>query len=195
MKYYYDIIQNTDEWHEMRKGKITASSCSDLLMKKTNKGYMTLVKRVAYERVTGRLAHTWGGNYYTQRGHDLEPLAIEAFELETFTNIERVGFIGNDTVGCSLDGLISTDGLLEVKCLEWSAHMDLLELQTPSAYNPQMQFQLLVSGREYNILYAYHPGLKPVQIRVEKDVEFFENIKQRLVEIEDDITNKIKQMR
>ena len=80
MKHYYDIIQGTDEWLQIRCGRITATSCSELIMeKKSNKGYQDLIKRIAYERHTGELAESWGGNKHTERGKELEPIAREAF--------------------------------------------------------------------------------------------------------------------
>jgi len=196
MKYHYDIIQGTDEWHRLRCGIITAISCPALIMeKKTNKGYQDLVKRIAYERHTGELAESWGGNKWTERGKEFEPLAREAFEFETFQKVTEVGFIGNDKIGCSPDGLIGENGMIEIKCLGWSAHMDLLKsMKVPTDYYNQMQFQLYVSGREYNIFYAWypHPKIKCLKINITPDLLLFKRIEKALSDIEGDIKNAIK---
>jgi len=197
MKYYYDIIQNTPEWEEIKREKISASVCSNLLLAKTNKGYKELVKRIAYERHTGKKAYQkFQGNYYTNRGHEFEPEARHSYELETFQKVDLIGFIGNDTCGCSPDGLINDDGLIQIKCLEWSAHLDLLETgKIDTSHLNQMQFELFISKREYNVFYAYHPGLTSFQKIIKKDPMKQSEIKTRLAEIEIDIKQKIENIK
>ena len=58
MKYpffHFDIEQNTDEWNEMRLGKITASAASCLLVGKEDElsvGALTYALEKAAERIT-----------------------------------------------------------------------------------------------------------------------------------------------
>ena len=67
------------------------------------------------------------GNYYTQRGQALEPLAITEYERIVKRYIARPGFVTNSVypnAGYSPDGI---DGktLLEVKCLNGERHENL----------------------------------------------------------------------
>ena len=133
-------------------------------------GYRNLIKRIAYERLYGEAPESWGGNQWTERGHELEPLAIQQWELDNFRKIHRVGFIEKDDwVGCSPDGLIEPKKMIQVKCKIPNTHIDLITTRIiPSDIVKQMQFELFVAERDTNIFYSWHPKLRPVEIPVDK---------------------------
>lgn len=195
----HKMKQNSEEWDAIRLGKFTASSCSDLLMDKKTKGYTNLINKVLEERFTGDPceSNSFSGNYYTDRGHQLEPVAINDFEMKTFMDVEQVGFIEVDSwVGCSPDGLIGDNGMLQIKCPIFATQREYLKIvkenkdlsdnelleKINKPYYKQMQFELMVADRDYNIFYSYHPKLKAVRLKITRDENLIKEIKERIVE-------------
>lgn len=166
----HEMEQGTQEWLNVRLGKFTASTFGDLFMAKSTKGYNNLINRVAFERLTGEQAESFS-NAWTDRGTELEPEAREAYENLTFRKVRQVGFIELDEwTGCSPDGLIGDDGLLSIKCPKFSTLMDYhLSGKIPPEYLWQMYGELLITGRKWEDFFVYHPRLKPILRRVERD--------------------------
>ena len=181
MKLYYDVIQGTDEWNALRLGKFTASCFSDLFAKETTIAYQGLINKVVYERLTGEIPESYS-NDYMARGSELESQARQAYELETFNKVKEVGFIEiSEWVGCSPDGLIGKDGLVEIKCPKWSTLIDYhLSGKIPSNYMYQMQGQLYVSERQWCDFYVWHPKFKPLLKRVDRAENIIAAIKEKL---------------
>ena len=193
----HNVEQNTPEWDALRLGKFTASSCADLLMDEKNKGYMDLIAKISEERFTGLPCESkkWQGNKFTDEGHRREPESRNDYEFTTFNKIDLVGFVELDSwVGCSPDGLIDKPGMVQLKNPIFATQKGYLELVeklkdlTPneimykldSKYYKQMQFELRVCKREWNDFYSYHPKLKPVLIKVQRDEEIIQQIKDKL---------------
>ena len=180
---FHNISQNTDEWLELRRGKFTASIFNDLFMKETTATYQNALYKVAYERMTNDVPESYT-NYDMQRGHDLQPEAQAMYELETFNKVHNGGFFTHsDFVGASPDGLIGEDGLIEIKCPKYNTMIGyLLNKKVPIEYMRQIQGQLLVTERKWCDFVAYHPKLRPLIIRVERDEEMISEIKEKLNE-------------
>jgi len=194
-----DILQNSDEWFEIKLGKFSASTCADLLMAKNTKGYLNLVNKIIEERMTGfpSESKTFTGNRFTEMGHEREPLAAEDYELRNFAELELIGVIElDDWVLCSPDRLIGDNGLYQAKCPIFNTQREYLKTQkVPGNYYKQMQFELYVSGRDYNIFNSYHPYLPAVDIRIERDEVMIAEIARRLDEAKEEVTNEIKYLK
>ena len=109
MKLRFDIEQNTDEWHDIKVGKFSASTCPELLMDKKTKGYTNLINRIIEEKITGVATEskTFTGNSFTNRGHEFEPIARNDYEIRNLQVVDIIGVIElDDWVLCSPDGLI-----------------------------------------------------------------------------------------
>ena len=167
---HHDIEQNTEEWLTLRLGKFTASTFSDLFMKKETAGYRKAIRKVAFERLTGESPESFK-NEWMDRGHELEPMAREAYELHTFNSVDNGGFFEySEWVGASPDGLIGDEGILEIKCPAPHTFIDyILSERLPSEYTYQVQGQLYVTKRKWCDFIAYHQKLPLVLIRVEPD--------------------------
>jgi len=178
---HFDIAQNSDEWMEIRRGRFTASSFADLFMSKSTAGYKKAIRKVVYERLTGESPESFKSDYM-DRGHEIEPLAREQYEINSFNTVKNGGFFELDEwVGCSPDGLIDDDGLLEIKSPAYNTFIDyLLSGQVPSEYTYQIQGQLYVTGRKWTDFVAYHPSLPIIIIRVYPDSAIIEQIKTNL---------------
>ena len=181
--YFYDIIQGTDEWFDIKRGKFGASSAAELLMTPGTAGYQKLINRIVFERVTGKSVEQYS-NDWMKRGLELEPEAISSYELLTFNKVKRIGYVALDQwVGCSPDGLLEEDSLIQVKCPAWNTQLEYYFSDTvPSNYIKQCQFEMFVTCRNYNVFYSYHPGLKPFMVKIERDETIIEQIKKKLQE-------------
>ena len=180
---HHKVEQNTDEWMELRQGKFTASSFKDLFMSKTTAGYQKAIYKVVYERLTGEQPESFS-NEYMERGHELEPLARKVYEVETFNTVEEAGFFElSEWVGASPDGLVDDDGIVEIKCPAFNTMIGyLVDPKLPSQYKHQVHGQLLVTGRKWCDFMCYHPKLKPIIIRIERDEAFIKEIEDKLNE-------------
>ena len=197
IKIYKDIVQNTDEWLNLRLGKFTASNASVLLSTRGDKGYKKLIREKVYERYTGELSDAWKGNIYTERGHEFEPEARLDYEFLTGNKLITVGFVELDEwCGCSPDAFEEPNGLVQIKCLDFDAHLEVLEADKISTkhYN-QMQFELMVTGREYNIYYGYHPKLPSFIKTVERDEKSISELKEKIEESKKLVLEKLSKLK
>ena len=171
MKYYYDVTQGSEQWHELKRGKFTASPSSKLLMGKTTQGYNDYIYKIAMERLTGKLTEGYS-NAAMKRGIDMEPMARQSYEVEYLTLVEECGFIEVDEwLGCSPDGLVDDDGMIQIKCPSYNTHIGyIVNDEVPKDYYVQMQTELYVSGRKWNDFVSFHPDLPMYVKRVLPDV-------------------------
>jgi len=175
---FHDITQNSDDWDVLRKCRFTASSFKDLFMGKSTAGYRDALYKPLFERLTGESPdHFYGA--YMERGHALEPYAIEQYEMDNFVEINNGGFWSmGDWIGASPDGLIGKDGLFEGKAPKYTTHIEyLIKKELPKIYYWQVHGQMYVTNRNWVDFYSFHPGIQPLCIRVHRD----EKIEQELV--------------
>jgi len=205
-----DIIQNTEEWLQIKLGKFSASTCDDLLMDKKTVGYSGLIQKITEERITGNPCESkkFSGNKFTDRGHEFEPIARIDYEFRNLKEVKQIGVIELDEwVLCSPDGLIDHNGLYQAKCPIFSTQKEYLKIikefenkLTPnqilykisSVYYKQMQFEFSVSGREYNVFNSYHPSLPPVDIIILRDEIMISEIQKRLSEAKKEVLKEIE---
>lgn len=164
--------QGSDEWWQTRLGIPTASRFDDLLTPKT------LKPAAARDRYRAELVAEyllgqpldWGSSQWTERGTDMEDEARRWYEMHMEIDVERVGFITTDdgTAGGSPDGLVGTQGGLEIKCLGAGAHMQRVLYDVPEHIG-QVQGGLWLTKRSWWDVLYYNPELPKRIIRVEPD--------------------------
>lgn len=140
--------QGTYAWHTLRSGRFTATDASEIHTCK--KGLETC----ALEKATFRITQVPPDFFLTpamQRGKILEPRARDAYRLATGQEVQEVGFcVYDDYVGCSPDGLVGDNGLIEIKCKTDTNHLfAVINNWIDPKHYAQMQFQMLVTGREW----------------------------------------------
>lgn len=176
----HNCEQGSPEWHEVRMGIPTASEFDKLLTPtgKPSASIKGLVYKKLAETFTGKPADGFEGNAHTERGKELEPDAIAFYEMQNGLDTVRVGFVTDDarTMGCSPDCLVGEEGLLEIKCPAPSTHVEYMLNGLDKGYYPQIQGQLLVTGRKWVDWMSYHPEMPPVIIRVERDNEYLASL-------------------
>jgi hypothetical protein len=91
------IKQGSQEWFAERAGKFTGSRFADVLARSKSSGkplkaYDDLIEQIVAERIT--LDYEDGLTARALRwGHEVEPFARNAYELETGMIVQQVGFI------------------------------------------------------------------------------------------------------
>jgi putative phage-type endonuclease len=166
-----NLEQGTPEWHDARRGLVTASVVGKLLTPTLkvadNDTSRALTTTLAAERITGFTEET-PMNSDMWRGVELEPYARDAYSKHHAPATE-VGFMVRDEGGLKLgyspDGLVGDDGLLEVKCPRAKGHLNtILADAVPPYYMAQLQAGLLVSGRDW-IDYVSYVGGMPLYVK------------------------------
>jgi putative phage-type endonuclease len=180
---YHDVIQGTDEWLELRKGKFTASEFSNLFMTKTTAGYQNTIYKLVFEKLTNESPESFT-NDWMKRGNELEAEAKEVYQFETLNKVLNGGFFElNDFVGASPDGLIGSEGLVEIKCPKYSTMINyLLKKELPNEYFWQVHGQMFVSERKYVDFMAYHPKLNPLILTIKRDEVVISQLEEKLFE-------------
>lgn len=160
-----DVIQGSPEWHELRRGKVTASRVADIIAK-TKTGPSALRANYMAELIAERLSGTPAEAFVSaamQWGTDMEPQARAAYEFRTDAQVSQVGFVLHpkiDQAGASPDGLVNDDGLIEIKCPNTATHLEtLLGQAVPAKYETQMQFQMACTGRQWCDFVSYDPRM------------------------------------
>lgn len=172
------MIQGTEEWHEARLGRVTASRIACVMMNPTTAGYQNYRAQLVCERLTGNPTESFTSPAM-QHGTDTEPQARAFYEMETGITVNEVGFIPHPKLsmsGASPDGLIGSDGGLEIKCPQPATHIkNLTGSGIDRKYVLQMQWGMACTGREWWDFVSFCPSL-PVEMqmfrqRVERDAE------------------------
>lgn len=162
--------QGTYEWHTLRSGRFTATDASEI--KTAKKGLETCALEKATFRIT-QIPPDFVSTPAMERGKILEPRARNAYRMATGQEVQEVGFcVYDDFVGCSPDGLVGDDGLIEIKCKTDKNHLfAVINNWIDPDHYAQMQFQMLVTGRKwcdyvlFNDNFAEHPlYIQTVQI-------------------------------
>ena len=176
-----ELEQGTPEWFTARLGIPTASRYKDIVTPARgdkSKSYMTYLYELLAERVTGESADGFT-NEWMQRGNELEPHARSAYEFLFEADVQQVGFVLNDakTIGASPDGLIGSDGGIEIKCPKASTAVRyMVEDKLPDIYKPQVQGNLWICEREWWDFVVYHPSMDLFVKRVYRDDTYIKKL-------------------
>jgi hypothetical protein len=194
-----DLVQRSDEWYQQRCGLITASAVGGLLTTKTlaladNDTSRGLIALAAAERITGHVDLT-AISYDMARGIGDESYAADAYS-EHIAPVIPCGFMvrtwGKHALGYSPDGLIGTDGLIEIKSRRGQKQVQtVLAGHIPAENVAQCQAGLLVSGRAWLDYVSYAAGMHLWTIRVTPDPRWFEAITAAVEAFEDAVTKAV----
>ena len=198
---WVDVLQNTDEWHELRRGVVTASNFPKIMAnygKAFGNPAKEYAQKKALERVTGEIDDSSSyRNSHMNRGNELEPIARMLYEEQTFNFVSNGGFYKDGNLGDSPDGLIGSKGVIEIKSVIANTQWKRLKSNKyDTSYQAQIQGHLLLSGREWCDFVSYCPEMNEKNrlfiYRVYPDKEYFEMLSKRLLEFEKEIVKNIE---
>ena len=158
-----NVEQGTADWLAMRCGACTSSRLNDALAKlkdpkKESAARATYRKELVIERLTGRTAEHYV-SIPMAWGTENEPLARAEYELATGLEVKSIGLAMHPEIkyfSASTDGLVSTGGILEIKCLNSINHLDILiSGQIPEDYFLQMLGGMACAEREWCDFVSY----------------------------------------
>ena len=157
---FHDVDQNGDDWWPLRIGKLTGSAVSKV-MANYGKAFGDPAKKLAIskarEMITGKLSLTESfSNEHTERGHIQEPIARALYEERTFCDVLNGGFFEDGDLGCSPDGRIGKDGLIEIKSVLDHVHYSNIKRGgVDPSYKWQVYFNLMLTGRDWIDFVSY----------------------------------------
>jgi len=199
------IEQGTNEWHQLRLGKVTASRVADI-MAKTKTGPSAsrnnYLIELALQRVTGTIEQGYTNDAMAW-GTATEPQARVAYEVKTGNFVDQIAFVEHDIIewfGCSPDGLINNDGLIEIKCPNSATHWATIkDNKPPSKYMIQMQTQMACTGRKWCDFVSFDPRMPErsqlfIQ-RVERDQKMIDEIEIEVMKFLIEVFDEVKLMK
>ena len=205
-----EMQQRSAEWIAARLGKITSSRFKDVLAKPQVKGAgvaETYMDALAWETI-GRVPQHRVISRAMQHGINCEPKARRYYEQATGRKVEEVGFVQHPTerlVGCSPDGLVGDDGIIEIKCpVSGAIHAGYVR-HGPVAHKAQIQGILWITGRKWCDFISYHSHTPDLKLALHivpdyRDEEYIErlasavrNFRARLEETVDRLNNSFRQ--
>ena len=176
------VQQGTPEWHQLRLGKVTASRVADILAKtKTGPSASrnNYLIELALQRVTKTIEESYT-NGAMEWGTQTEPQARVAYEVATGNFVDQIAFVNHPTIagfGCSPDGLVANDGLIEIKCPNSATHWSYIKAnKPPEKYIIQMQAQMAVTKAKWCDFVSFDPRMPErsqlLIVRIPRDPEF-----------------------
>ncbi len=155
-----NIPQRSKEWHDARRGMITASVIGAILDHDPYRGPNDIMRMMVRDYLGE--PREFEGNAATEWGTYCEPCARNLFEME-YGHVQECGFFVHPTYayfGASPDGLVGSKGILEIKC-PYSQRSknppDFKKIRQQVHYYDQVQFQLFCTGREFCKFYQWAP--------------------------------------
>jgi YqaJ-like viral recombinase domain len=160
-----NVEQLSMGWFQAHCGVVSASYMKNVL-DFTQKGApgasrKTYLRTKVAELLTGVVLQD---NFVSQEmldGIERESDARAAYEVENGVMVELIGFALHDDInrfGCSPDGLVVEDGMVQIKCPKAGTHVQwILDGVVPEEHIPQMNAELAVTGRTWSDFVSFHP--------------------------------------
>ena len=188
--------QNTPEWHLDRLGIPTASMFKSICTSqgKPSASAKAYMNGLLADWLAGKPVDAFAPTLAMQNGTEREAEARELYTFVTDKEVTETGFWFKDEsklTGCSPDGLLLDNGLIEIKCPKASTLVGYkLANKLPTDYVPQVQGQMWVMDSEYCDFFVYHPEIERFSIRVERDDKYIETLSGLVCKFIDEMLDK-----
>lgn len=186
-----DFPQGTQEWKAARAGKVTASRINDVMATiKTGEAAARRDYRaqLVAEILTGQPQDDTFVNAAMQWGTDTEPLARAAYEIAQGVMVDQVGLVIHPTIergAASPDGLVGSNGLVEIKCPKTATHLQtLIEKEIPRSYENQMLWQMACTDAQWCDFVSFDPRMPD---HLQLFVKRFKRDQERIEKIESEV--------
>lgn len=191
-----EVVQGSDAWHALRRGRITASHMGDVMAGKHTKRYLDYRQAIAME-LLGFEEDEESARWF-EHGKAMEPYARGAYEWKYGCELTADVFCIHpkyDWLACSPDGLRKPDldQPIEIKCREklrtyQSKVADSIRLgRIDPTYRAQVQGQIWVMGvPSLEFVEYYHDQEQRVRkmhvTPVARDDAYIEKMEERCLE-------------
>lgn len=195
--------QGSEAWLALRaRGFITGSKAKDARDKLKNGAPSGKCWTYAYDTARqreGGTPLTQGQNTAMRMGQEQEPIARMKYEARTGELVEEVGFAYTDDgkFGCSLDGLVGTDGAVEIKTMVGSTTLfDALVGGDISEYLDQCLMAMWLLHLKWVDVVLWAPDLDILRvIRVDRNEDEIEAFANDMVTFDRTVENLRKKLR
>ena len=200
-----DCEQGSGAWLAARAGRITASRLAEAMsytkkLEETQKRADYRIELVS-ERLTG-LAIEKYVTFAMKEGTRLEPEARTEYELVKDVLVDRVGFVLHpdlDFSGASPDGLVGSDGGVEIKCPQRTTHIEyVMAGVVPPEYEPQMMWNVACCERLWWDFVSYCPDFpEPLNrfiVRLYRDEKRIEEIAREVIKLNAEVDAVVGQL-
>lgn len=162
-----DCEQGDSTWFKARLGCVTSSKVANAIAKlKRKEGEAAVRAACRMEIVAETLSGKTPPHYVSEwmaAGIEKEPLARTAYEMLFGLEVRRVGLVMHPRIArgaASPDGIVGSDGLMEIKCPKTITHLQYMaDGVVPEQYQPQMLWQMACCERAWCDFVSYDPDL------------------------------------
>jgi predicted phage-related endonuclease len=194
---FHNVTQGSDEWRELRCGMLTASEMKLIMTPTLKPANNDKSRSHLYELLAQRITGYVEPSYISDdmmRGQGDEVRARQLY-AEKYAPVEEVGFVTREvamgvTIGCSPDGLVGSDGMIECKSRRQKYQVQTaLDIGSgiPEEYRLQVQTALLVTDRQWCDFVSYSGGLPMIVRRVYVDTATREAVIKAAEKLESDM--------
>jgi len=175
------LTQRSVEWRQLRLGSVTASRFHDVLTQPKSKedresgAWSATARAYMLEKLTEFLTGVpcdrfqspptrWGTEWESEAREKAIPVIKEQFGLDVQLPVGDMAFIRHpreDYIGCSPDGVLGPDALLELKA-PWNPvnHLrTVMSGEMPKEHQAQIQGSLWIMERQCYVFCSYDPRL------------------------------------
>jgi putative phage-type endonuclease len=175
------LKQRSAEWYAARCGSLGASDIAEALAR-TKTGWSVsrshVMNRLIIERLRGKPVLTYA-TYAMREGIEREPEARLAYMFHADVDVADCWVYPHPRIvgaHASPDGFVGDDGLVQIKCPQHPAHLDLLQGgATPLGYVMQVMWEMACTGRAWCDFVSFQPEFPPsmqlIVRRIERDDE------------------------
>lgn len=149
--------QRSKEWFDKRKGRVTGSVAGAILGLSPWRTPEDVLR--AMVRAYHGAPREFTGNVMTEYGAFHEAGAAIEYTMETGNPVMECGFFEHESwLGASPDGLVSFDGIIEIKC-PWGKRKTgaFKDAKDQLRYYAQMQIEMLCADRLWCDFYQWSP--------------------------------------
>uniref|UniRef100_A0A6M3LQT6 Putative exonuclease n=1 Tax=viral metagenome TaxID=1070528 RepID=A0A6M3LQT6_9ZZZZ len=175
-----NCAQGSSDWFSARIGSIGGSSIASVTAGGQGKMRKSLLYRLAGEILSG-VKYEGYRNADMDRGIEQESDARNVYAMEREIEVQQVGLVKLDEFRhCSPDGLIGTDGMIEIKSTIPSVHIETIDTgKIDGGYIKQMMWGLHICEKDWADFISWSPLVTdyPIWIkRVERDEKLIKDL-------------------
>ena len=197
--------QRSESWFAARCGSLGASALHEAVAR-TKTGYSaSRSNRMAVlviEQLTGQTQDTYQ-NAAMLAGIEREPMARAMYEFMTNESVVEIGMARHPTIAgthASPDGLIGSDGVLEIKAPQPAQHLStLMGEPIQNKYVLQVQWEMACTGRKWCDFVSFNPDFPPaMQLfikRIDRDDIFIAALEKEVAEFLSELRDTVHRLR